>query len=102
MQLLPIGNKKELIEAILKGILPKFIRVRDNVDGLGLAVRATWVTHIIIETLSLDNKETFTTTVQYKTRNRFGLDDKDIRNFLPVGLIFSEFCLRSSGTINSL
>ena len=82
-QLLPIKNKQIIVDAIMGGVLPKFTRFKDNFNGLGLAVHDTYATHIAIKSLRFDDKENFTALLQYKIQDHFGLDDRDILNFLP-------------------
>ena len=82
-QLLPTEGKKDLYDAIMSGVLPKFTGYRDWFNGFGVSVHDTYATHITINSLSFDDKENFTAMVQYKIQDHFGLDDNDILNFRP-------------------
>ncbi|NIF34366.1 DUF3289 family protein [Enterobacter sp. Cy-643] len=73
----PVEKKQELIDAIMEGQLPKFDRLQDRVNGMGITVHDTWATHITIKSLTVDN-EKYHAEVHYKVQDHFGLDDDDI------------------------
>ncbi|MGN7971093.1 YPO3983 family protein [Serratia sp. 22264] len=75
----PIENKSELKDAILGGKLPKFDRLQDNFNGMGITVHDTWATHITIKSLQIDN-DRYRAMVHYKVQDHFGLDGDDISN----------------------
>ncbi|MBS1203366.1 MAG: Protein of uncharacterized function [Proteobacteria bacterium] len=76
----PISEKGELGGAIMDGKLPKFDRVQDNFNGMGITVHDTWATHITIKSLQIDN-DRFRAVVHYKVQDHFGLDSDDISKF---------------------
>jgi len=76
----PISEKEELRGAIMDGKLPKFDRVQDNFNGMGITVHDTWATHITIKSLQIDN-DRFRAVVHYKVQDHFGLDSDDISKF---------------------
>jgi uncharacterized protein (TIGR03034 family) len=73
----PADKKINLLTAILQGKLPKFDRIQDNINGLGITIHDTWATHIIIDSLNI-NKERYHATIRYKVQDHFGLDTVDI------------------------
>lgn len=73
----PAQHKKDLTDAIMRGRLPKFDRLRDRVNGMGITVHDTWATHITIKSLTIDNEQ-YHAKVHYKVQDHFGLDDDDI------------------------
>ena len=66
-----------LRDSILAGKLPKFDRIQDNINGMGITVHDTWATHITIESLYISN-EHYRAIVNYKIQDHFGLDANDI------------------------
>ncbi|KGD76693.1 hypothetical protein HA49_04155 [Tatumella morbirosei] len=72
-----VENKWELIKAISDGKLPKFDRLRDNLNGMGITVHDTWATHITLKSLHISN-ERYRAVVHYKVQDHFGLDNDDI------------------------
>lgn len=62
------------------GILPKFTRVQDNFNGLGLAVHDTYSTEIYIKELDITQNE-YRALIRYKVQDHFGLDQGDIKNW---------------------
>ena len=70
-------TKKALNDAIMNGRLPKFDRLQDRVNGLGITVHDPWATHITIKSLYID-KERYHAKVHYEVQDHFGLDDDDI------------------------
>ncbi|NIF34362.1 DUF3289 family protein [Enterobacter sp. Cy-643] len=70
-------TKKALNDAIVNGRLPKFDRLQDRVNGMGITVHDTWATHITIKSLTIDNEQ-YHAEVHYKVQDHFGLDDDDI------------------------
>ncbi|MGV3347053.1 YPO3983 family protein [Enterobacteriaceae bacterium LUAb1] len=73
----PEKDKDELRKAILSGKLPKFDRLQDNINGMGITVHDTWATHITIKSLHIDN-DRYRAVVHYKVQDHFGLDNEDI------------------------
>ncbi|GLR09674.1 hypothetical protein COO59_00675 [Mixta theicola] len=73
----PAQKRDELKKAILEGKLPKFDRIQDNINGMGITVHDTWATHITIESLHIDNDH-YRAMVKYKIQDHFGLDAYDI------------------------
>ena len=73
----PIEKKEKLREVLLTGRLPKFDRLQDNINGMGITVHDTWATHITLESLHIDN-HCYRARVRYKIQDHFGLDAYDI------------------------
>ncbi|MGC8436276.1 YPO3983 family protein [Mixta calida] len=73
----PAAKGKELTVAILAGKLPKFDRIQDNINGMGITVHDTWATHITLKSLIIDNN-CYRAQVYYKVQDHFGLDSNDI------------------------
>ncbi|MBH1930512.1 DUF3289 family protein [Serratia rubidaea] len=67
-------------EIILEGRLPKFDRLQDNFNGMGITVHDTWATHITIKSLHIENGG-YRVAVNYKVQDHFGLDTEDILKF---------------------
>lgn len=76
----PGEDKDRLTKAVLAGKLPKFDRLQDNFNGMGITVHDTWATHIIIKSLQI-NDDSYHAIVHYKVQDHFGLDSDDISNF---------------------
>jgi uncharacterized protein (TIGR03034 family) len=74
-----VKHKEELRAAISRGKLPKFDRLQDNFNGMGITVHDTWATHITIKSLQIENNR-YCAMVHYKVQDHFGLDGKDILN----------------------
>ncbi|MGF9659394.1 YPO3983 family protein [Pantoea agglomerans] len=72
-----IEKKDELRKAISGGKLPKFDRFQDNYNGMGITVHDTWVTHIILNSVHIEN-DRYRAVVHYKVQDHFGLDSEDI------------------------
>ncbi|CAH6345033.1 YPO3983 family protein [Pantoea agglomerans] len=70
-------EKAKLYEAISGGKLPKFNRLQDNFNGMGITVHDTWATHITLNSLHIEN-DRFRAVVHYKVQDHFGLDSDDI------------------------
>ncbi|MDY0970068.1 YPO3983 family protein [Siccibacter turicensis] len=70
--------------------LPKFMRIKDSYNGLGITVHDTCATHITIDALSVSNNR-YRATVTYNVQDHFGLDKYDIRS--PVFRQFRLFRL---------
>ncbi|WON77653.1 YPO3983 family protein [Serratia sp. UGAL515B_01] len=83
----PADNKIDITEAILGGILPKFDRLQDRVNGLGITVHDIYAAHITIRSLQIDN-DRYRAVVHYNVQDHFGLDDDDIRKFRNYSLLF--------------
>jgi len=69
----------ELENAIKYTALPKFIRCKDVIDGLGITVHDTCATHITIDYLAINNNR-YRAIVTYNVQDHFGLDKHDIRS----------------------
>ncbi|MCA4823532.1 MAG: DUF3289 family protein [Serratia rubidaea] len=77
-KLFPEKEIQKLIDAIVFSKLPKFDRLQDNFNGMGITVHDTWATHITVKSLQVDN-ESYRALVHYRVQDHFGLDDDDIR-----------------------
>ena len=66
-------------DALKDTVLPKFIRIKDIINGLSLSVHDTCATHITIDSLSISNNR-YRAIVTYNVQDHFGLDKHDIRN----------------------
>ncbi|URQ62188.1 DUF3289 family protein [Pantoea alhagi] len=75
----PTSNREKLKEAILSGKLPKFDRIQDTINGLGITVHDTWATYITIKSLYIHSNH-YRAQVNYKVQDHFGLDANDILN----------------------
>ncbi|NEG64219.1 DUF3289 family protein [Pantoea agglomerans] len=73
----PGKEKDKLKEIIIGGKLPKFDRLEDNFNGMGVTVHDTWATHITLNSLHVEN-DRFRAVVHYKVQDHFGLDSDDI------------------------
>lgn len=73
----PAKKNDELRKAISYGRLPKFDRIQDNINGMGITVHDTWATCITIKSLHID-KNRYRALVHYKVQDHFGLDSYDI------------------------
>lgn len=76
----PLNMKDELTKAIGKGKLPKFDRIQDRFNGMGISVHDTWATQISIKSLRIEG-DRFRAVVHYKIQDHFGLDNQDIQNW---------------------
>ena len=76
----PKNEKKDIRRAIMDSKLPKFDRIQDNINGMGIIVHDTRATHITIKSLSIDN-DRYRAVVHYKVQDHFGLDHNDILKF---------------------
>ncbi|MCG8707893.1 DUF3289 family protein [Brenneria sp. 4F2] len=65
---------------IKSSILPKFTRIQDGFNGLGLAVHDTYSTEISIKELDISQNE-YRSVIRYKVQDHFGLDQDDIRSW---------------------
>ncbi|GAB3405503.1 DUF3289 family protein [Erwinia aphidicola] len=75
----PVGKRGELRTAILGGKLPKFDRLKDNFNGMGISVHDTWATHITLKSLKIGN-DIYRAVLHYKVQDHFGLDSHDMLN----------------------
>lgn len=66
-------------DALKDTVLPKFIRIKDIINGLSLSVHDTCATHITIDSLSINNNR-YRAMVTYNVQDHFGLDKHDIRS----------------------
>ncbi|MEJ5062574.1 YPO3983 family protein [Erwinia sp. MYb375] len=76
----PLNMKDELTKAIGKGKLPKFDRIQDRFNGMGISVHDTWATQISIKSLRIEG-DRFRAVVHYKIQDHFGLDSQDVQNW---------------------
>ncbi|WON77166.1 YPO3983 family protein [Serratia sp. UGAL515B_01] len=83
----PEEVKSLLTTAISSGRLPKFDRLQDRVNGLGITVHDIYAAHITIRSLQIDN-DRYRAVVHYNVQDHFGLDDDDIREFRNYSLLF--------------
>lgn len=60
--------------------LPKFDRIKDRFNGMGISVHDTWATQISIKSLRIEG-DRFRAVVHYKIQDHFGLDNQDIQNW---------------------
>ena len=75
--LYPATAKEQLRTVILQGKLPKFDRLQDNINGMGITVHDTWATHITLKSLHIENNH-YHARMNYKIQDHFGLDAYDI------------------------
>lgn len=72
------SNKKgKLAEAISESVLPKFNRVKDSFNGMGITIHDTHATHVTMKSLTVDGNN-FIALINYKVQDHFGLDNEDI------------------------
>ncbi|MGQ3902589.1 YPO3983 family protein [Mixta calida] len=83
----PKAMENEIRLNILNGRLPRFDRLQDSFNGMGISVHDTWATHITIKHLKIDN-DCFHARVYYGIQDHFGLDCNDVTHFT-----FSQFRL---------
>lgn len=76
----PISLKPLTKERLSSGRLPKFNRLEDRTNGLGITVHDTWATHITI-TSFVFGTTSWKALVHYRIQDHFGLDDDDILNW---------------------
>jgi len=95
----PAEKKYRIRNAISKGKLPKFNRLQDNFNGMGITVHDTWATHITLKSLQIAN-DRYQAVVHYKVQDHFGLDVEDISKFRFNHFLFFVFGLYCSGLIN--
>lgn len=71
------GILKRASESIYLGKVPKFDRLKDSFNGLGITVHDVWATNITLTSLQIYNGN-YKATLNYKIQDHFGLDDQDI------------------------
>ena len=76
----PLQKKNELAKAMGDSRLPKFDRIQDRFNGMGISVHDTWATQISIKSLRIEG-DRFRAVVHYKIQDHFGLDNQDIQNW---------------------
>ncbi|MDU5192718.1 MAG: YPO3983 family protein [Mixta calida] len=76
-RILPKQVIYDLKESIMGSYLPRFDNFKDRINGLGITVHDTWATHIIIESLHIENSR-YHARVKYRIQDHFGLDAYDI------------------------
>lgn len=76
----PISLKPLVKEKISSGRLPKFDRLEDRANGLGITVHDTWATQITITSVVF-SATNWKALVHYRIQDHFGLDDDDIMNW---------------------
>ncbi|UHM92321.1 DUF3289 family protein [Rahnella victoriana] len=69
--------KYELNKSIERSKLPKFNRLKDNFNGMGITVHDTFATQITLKSLSISDNA-FKAVINYKVQDHFGLDKIDI------------------------
>lgn len=67
------------LNEIRNTILPKFDRLIDRINGLGIAIHDTWATHITLESVKLSG-DSYQARVNYRVQDHFGLDEADIQH----------------------
>ena len=77
----PESQKDEFAKMIGGGVLPKFNRWRDRINGLGISVHDIYATHITVQSLAVEQYG-YTAIVHYQGQDHFGLDDRDIMSQL--------------------
>lgn len=77
LKIFPEIAKSSLTLAIGRGIVPKFDRLKDRVNGMGITVHDTYATQITLKALSISNTG-FDACINYKSQDHFGLDKDDI------------------------
>ncbi|MEI2265556.1 DUF3289 family protein [Erwinia sp. CGal63] len=73
----PAQNKMDITKAILDGRVPKFCRLQDNVNGMGITVHDIWATQITLKSLHIEH-DCYRALIHYKCQDHFGLDEADI------------------------
>lgn len=73
----PLERKYALNDAISSSILPKFTRVKDRFNGLGITVHDIWAAKISLNKLEVKGNS-FSALVNYKIQDHFGLDRNDV------------------------
>ncbi len=76
----PTSFKTHMQERISGGRLPKFDRLEDRANGLGITVHDTWATYITITSVFF-SATNWKALVHYRIQDHFGLDDDDIMNW---------------------
>ncbi|MDX5695364.1 YPO3983 family protein [Brenneria sp. L4-2C] len=80
-KLFPAAAENKIKEAIMNSILPKFDRLIDHVNGMGITVHDIWSAHITLKSLYIGDND-FHAVVHYRVQDHFGLDDEDILKWL--------------------
>lgn len=95
INIFPDANRMQLISAISRGVVPKFDRFKDKVNGMGITVHDTYSTQITLKLLKISDSG-FRACVNYKSQDHFGLDKYDILNVKYSALRFFRiwFCLQ--------
>ncbi|MBO1552052.1 YPO3983 family protein [Yersinia pseudotuberculosis] len=73
----PLSAKDTITRSLYGTVLPRFNRLNDRINGLGISVHAIHATHITIKSLKVDG-DMFHAIVHYRSQDHFGLDDTDI------------------------
>ncbi|WON76496.1 YPO3983 family protein [Serratia sp. UGAL515B_01] len=92
-KLYPLEMEGRIKDIILGGKLPKFDRLQDNINGLGITVHDIYAIHITIRTLQVDN-ERYRAVIHYNVQDHFGLDNKDILKFRNYSIFRIWFLLQ--------
>lgn len=89
------SNKMLLTSEIGRGIVPKFDRFKDKINGMGITVHDTYATQITLKSLKISDSG-FNACLNYKSWDHFGLDKYDILNVKYGVLRFFRiwFCLQ--------
>ncbi|QKJ85074.1 DUF3289 family protein [Paramixta manurensis] len=73
----PIVQKEAFYEELKSCRLPKFDRLQDMFNGMGITVHDTWATQITLRALTIENGQ-YRAQLHYKVQDHFGLDNHDI------------------------
>lgn len=76
----PTSLKLHVKKGIFGGRLPKFDRLEDRANGLGITVHDTWATCITVTSVVFSSMS-WKALVHYRIQDHFGLDDADIMNW---------------------
>ncbi|MFE8151214.1 DUF3289 family protein [Brenneria goodwinii] len=76
-KLFPAAAEGKIKEAIIGSKLPKFNRLVDCVNGMGITVHDIWSAHITLKSLHIEGND-FRAVIHYRVQDHFGLDDQDI------------------------
>lgn len=72
-------TKEAFSRSMLNTRLPKYVRWKDWINGMGITVHGVNSTEISIESLIFQNNK-YTAVIRYKAQDHFGLDSDDITN----------------------
>ena len=73
-----VENKKNALRKVIgESFLPKFNRLPDKINGLGMSVHDIYATQITLKSLIVHNGN-YKAILHYKGQDHFGLDERDI------------------------